>query len=299
MKASTSIHATGNQAMTTYTCFNVEIRDKIAHIQLKRPEVFNTMNRAFWNELPAIVNQINDEASARVIVLSSTGKHFSAGMDLSVFTSGETVSTSAETQRKEVGRSRLQLRSEALRLQKTFNCLDEARMPVIMAVQGGCVGGAVDLSTCADMRFATKDAFFVIQEINIGMTADVGTFPRLCHLLPQGVVRELAYSGRRLMAQKSLELGFVNELFDTQEQMLKHVFELAAEIASKSPLAVHGSKVMINYARDHSIADGLDYIATWQAGMYNPTADMFESFKAKQEKRDPVYEDLFPARKSM
>lgn len=284
--------------MSTHTCFDVEIRDKIAHIRLKRPEAFNTMNRAFWNELPAIVNTINDEASARVIVISSTGKHFSAGMDLSVFTDGQGVA-SGNTTKNEVGRSRLSLRAEALRLQKTFNCLDEARMPVLMAVQGGCVGGAVDMSTCADMRYATKDAFFVIQEINLAMTADVGTFPRLCHLLPQGLVRELAYAGRRLPAQRALELGFVNELFDTQEQMLAHVMEIAREIASKSPLAVHGSKVMINYARDHSIADGLDYIATWQAGMFNPTSDMFESFRAKQEKRDPVYEDLFPVRKAM
>jgi enoyl-CoA hydratase len=285
--------------MTAWTCFDVETKDKIAHIRLKRPEVFNTMNRAFWNELPAIVNAINDEAAARVIVISSTGKHFSAGMDLSVFTDGQGVAASASKAPREEGRARLSLRAEALRLQKTFNCLDEARMPVIMAIQGGCIGGAVDMSTCADMRFATKDAFFVIQEINLAMTADVGTFPRLCHLLPQGIVRELAYSGRRLPAHKAQALGFVNELFDTHEEMLGHVMELAREIASKSPLAVHGSKVMINYARDHSIADGLDFIATWQAGMFNPTADMYESFRAKQEKRDPVYEDLLPARKAM
>ena len=283
--------------MTAYTCFNVETKDKVAHIQLKRPDAFNTMTRAFWNELPAIVNQINDEASARAIVISSTGKHFSAGMDLSVFTDGQ--GAAGEGARAETGRVRSNLRSEVHRLQKTFGCLDEARMPVLMAIQGGCIGGAVDLSTCADMRYATKDAFFVIQEINLAMTADVGTFPRLCHLLPQGMVRELAYSGRRLSAKKAYDLGFVNELFDSQEQMLSHVMELAREIASKSPLAVHGSKVMINYARDHSINDGLDYIATWQAGMFNPTADMMESFKAKQEKRTPVYADLLPLRKAM
>lgn len=281
--------------MTTSTCFNVETKDKVAHIQLKRPEAFNTMTREFWNELPAIVNQINDEAKARAIVISSTGKHFSAGMDLSVFTDGQGVSGG----RGEVGRSRLALRAEAMRLQKSFSCLDEARMPVLMAIQGGCVGGAVDMSTCADMRYATTDSFFVIQEINLAMTADVGTFPRLCHLLPQGLVRELAYSGRRLPARRAYELGLVNELFDSQEQMLKHVLELAVEIATKSPLAVHGSKVIINYARDHSIRDGLDYIATWQAGMFNPTADMFESFKAKQEKRTPVYDDLLPVKKAM
>ncbi|MCE9523458.1 MAG: crotonase/enoyl-CoA hydratase family protein [Alphaproteobacteria bacterium] len=283
--------------MTAYSCFHVETKDKVAHIQLKRPEALNTMTRAFWNELPAIVNQINDEASARAIVISSTGKHFSAGMDLSVFTGGQ--GTAGEGIKAETGRVRSNLRHEVRRLQNTFGCLDEARMPVLMAVQGGCIGGAVDLSTCADMRYATKDAFFVIQEINLAMTADVGTFPRLCHLLPQGMVRELAYSGRRLMAKKAYDLGFVNELFDSQEQMLAHVMELAREIASKSPLAVHGSKVMINYARDHSIADGLDYIATWQAGMYNPSVDMMESFKAKQEKRDPIYDDLLPLRKMM
>jgi enoyl-CoA hydratase len=282
-------------AMTTYTCFNVETRDKVAHIQLKRADAFNTMNRAFWNELPAIVNAINDEGKARAIVVSSTGKHFSAGMDLSVFTDGQGVAGGGG----ETGRLRANLRAEVHRLQKTFSCLDEARMPVLMAVQGGCIGGAVDMSTCADMRYATKDAFFVIQEINLGMTADVGTFPRLCHLLPQGLVRELAYAGRRLSAKKAYDLGFVNELFDTQEQMLAHVLELAGEIATKSPLAVHGSKVMINYARDHSIADGLDYIATWQAGMFNPAADMMESFKAKQEKRVPHYDDLLPLRKAM
>ncbi len=282
----------------TYSCFNVETKDKVAHIQLKRPEAFNTMTRAFWNELPAIVTQINDEAAARAIVISSTGKHFSAGMDLSVFTGGQGAAGEGASH-AETGRVRSNLRNEVRRLQNTFGCLDEARMPVLLAVQGGCIGGAVDLSTCADMRYATKDAFFVIQEINLAMTADVGTFPRLCHLLPQGMVRELAYSGRRLMAKKAFDLGFVNELFDSQEQMLDHVMELAREIASKSPLAVHGSKVMINYARDHSIDDGLDYIATWQAGMYNPSADMMESFKAKQEKRTPVYADLLPLRKMM
>ena len=289
--------------MSPYTCFNVETKNKVAHLQLKRGDQFNTMTRAFWNELPEIVNAINEAGTARAIVISSTGKHFCAGMDLSVFTDGQGAAgegASGQGGRKaEIGRARANLRLEVHRLQKSFGCLDEARMPVLMAVQGGCIGGAVDMSTCADMRFATKDAFFVIQEINLAMTADVGTFPRLCHLLPQGVVRELAYAGRRLGAARAQALGFVNELFDTQEQMLAHVMGLAEEIATKSPLAVHGSKVMINYARDHSINDGLDYIATWQAGMYNPTADMMESFKAKSEKREPVYDDLLPLRKMM
>jgi enoyl-CoA hydratase len=252
------------------------------------------MPRAFWNELPALVHDIDDHAKARVIVISSTGKHFTAGMDLSVFTDGEGVNASGadEYSRAEA------FRQFVLTLQGSFSCLDNARMPVIAAIQGGCIGGGVDFVSACDIRYATDDAFFQIQEINIGMTADVGTFPRLCKLIPEGWVRELAYAGRRLPAQRAKEIGLVNETFPTQEAMLAHVMEIAAEIASKAPVAVAGSKRMINYARDHSIADGLDYIATWQAGMFAPP-HMMEAFAAKAQKRAPKFADLAPLKKKM
>ena len=282
-----------------YRCFNVEIADGIAHIQLKRGDELNTMVPEFWRELPEIVKDIDAGAKARVIVISSTGKHFSGGMDLSVFTSGNSAGTSAAASKEERGRTRANLRLSILDIQETFNCLERARMPVLMAIQGGCVGGAVDFASACDCRYATEDAFFVIQEINIGMTADVGTFPRLCKLMPEGMVKELAYAGRRLPAKKAMQFGLVNDVFATQDEMLKHVMALAKDIAEKSPLAVHGSKVMINYARDHSTADGLDYIAIWQAGMYNPETDMRESFVAKAEKRAPKFGDLLPLRKGL
>ena len=283
----------------TYRCFDVQVSDKIAHIKLKRADELNTMVPEFWRELPEIVRDIDDNAKARVIVISSTGKHFSGGMDLAVFTGGQSAGTQAARSPDERGRVRANLRRSVLDIQETFNVIDRARIPVLIAIQGGCVGGAVDFASACDCRYATEDAFFVIQEINIGMTADVGTFPRLCNLMPQGWVRELAYSGRRLRARRALEVGLVNEIFPTQEKMLDHVMSVAKDIAEKSPLAVHGSKVMINYARDHSIADGLDYIATWQAGMYNPEADMMESFKARAEKRQPQFQDLLPVRKTL
>jgi enoyl-CoA hydratase len=281
-----------------YDCFDVSIADRVAHIQLKRPDAFNSMTRAFWNELPAIVKDIDDNARARCIVISSTGKHFSAGMDLAVFgsgvggggTTGETVAD-----RQTAGES---FRRHVQSLQDSFSCLDQARMPVLVAIQGGCIGGAVDMTSACDIRYATKDAFFCIQEINIGMTADVGTFPRLCKLIPEGWVRELAYTGRRLPAQKALEIGLVNALYDTHEDLVAAVMETAREIASKAPVAVAGSKVMINYARDHSIKDSLDYIATWQAGMFSP-AHMQEAFQAKQEKREAAFPDLIPLRPGM
>jgi enoyl-CoA hydratase len=115
--------------------------------------------------------------------------------------------------------------------------------------------------------------------------------------MPEGMVRELAYSGRRMPAKKAMQLGLVNEVFASQEEMLKQVMGIAKDIAEKSPLAVYGSKVMINYARDHSTADGLDYIATWQAGMYHPEVDMMEAFKARAEKRPGKFDELLAVRK--
>ncbi|HVY85780.1 MAG TPA: crotonase/enoyl-CoA hydratase family protein [Caulobacterales bacterium] len=275
-------------------CFDVKIEDRIAAITLNRPKAFNAMNRAFWNELPEIVRDIDDNAKARVILLASTGKHFTAGMDLSVFTDGEGLSS----MEGDPAAKAEAFRQFVLTLQHTFACLDEARMPVIAAVQGGCIGAGVDMVAACDIRYATEDAFFQIHEINIGMTADVGTFPRLCKLIPEGWVRELAYAGRRLPAAKAKEIGLVNDVFATQDAMLAHVGELAREIASKSPVAVAGSKRMINYARDHSSADALDYIATWQAGMFSP-AHLMEAFAAKSAKREPNFPDLMPRRKKM
>lgn len=287
-------HATAPSATVSVpsTCFEVSIADGVAHIRLNRPDAFNAMNRAFWNELPAIVREIDDRALARCIVLSAAGKHFSAGMDLSVF---DGVDAARDADRATAGE---EMRRFVLHLQDAFSCLDRARMPVLAAIQGACIGGGVDLSSACDIRYATADAWFCIHEINIGMTADVGTFPRLCKLIPEGWVRELAYTGRKLPAHKAREIGLVNEVFDSHEAMMAHVMATAREIASKAPVAVTGSKVMINYARDHTIADGLDYIATWQTGMFSGP-HMAEAFKAKQEKREGVFPDLLPVRRRM
>ena len=279
----------------TYTCFDVSLEDKIAHLVLKRPEAYNSMVPEFWRELPEIARTIDDAGEARAIVISSTGKHFTAGMDLAVFTSP---GRSANDREGELGRRRANLRREILRLQETFSCLDRARMPVLAAVQGGCVGGGVDMISACDMRYCSEDAFFCIQEVNIGMTADVGTFPRLPQLIPQGVVRELAYTGRRLTAREAQEVGLVNRVFPTHEALVAGVLGVAREIAERSPLAVWGSKEMLNYARDHSLSDGLDYIATWQTGMFQPS-DMLEAFAAKSESRKPSYPDLLPLKNKL
>lgn len=275
-----------------WSCFSVEVEAGVAHLVLKRPEALNTMTKAFWRELPAIVRGLDARGDVRCVVISSTGRHFSAGMDLSVF-ADEGVTGGAAAGDRHVAAEVFRFKVKAL--QDTFSCIEAARMPVIMAIQGGCIGGAVDFATACDIRYASADAWFVIQEINIGMTADVGTFPRLCKLIPEGWVREMAYTGRKLPAAKALELGLVNAVFDSHEAVVDHALETAREIASKSPLAVTGSKVIINYARDHSTADTLDYLAVWQAGML-AGPHMAEAFAAKAGKREPVYPDLAPIR---
>lgn len=268
-------------------CFEVTESEGIAHIVLNRPDELNSMTPDFWRELPQLVDEISNRGVARAIVVSSTGKHFSAGMDISVFTSGD-LNTDGDV---EVGRARANFRYNVLHLQDTFTAFERARMPVLAAMQGGVVGGAVDMVTACDMRYATEDAWFCIHEINIGMTADVGTLQRLPKLIPEGIVRELAYTGDRMPAARAKEVGLVNEVYADQQTMLDGVLDIAQRIASKSPLAVHGSKEMINYTRDHSVADSLHYMAAWQTGMFQPT-DIMESFGAQMEKREPSYDDL-------
>ena len=270
-----------------YRCFDVDICERVAHVRLSRPDELNTMTPDFWRELPEIVTGISDNAAARVIVISSTGRHFSAGMDLSVF-GGDQLLAGADP-----GRRHARLRSNAKVLQWSFTALEKARVPVIAAVQGGVIGGAVDLVTACDLRYASADAFFCVQEINIGMTADVGTLQRLGTLIPAGVARELAFTGRRMPAQRAYEVGLVQQVYPDAEALLAGALETAREIAGKSPLALWGTKVAMNYARDHGVDDGLEQIATWQAGMFQPE-DMTESFTARAEKREPVYAELLP-----
>lgn len=274
----------------TYDCFDVTIEDKVAHIQLSRGDALNTITEAFWNEIRAIVKEIDGEALARVIVFSSTGKHFSAGLDLASF-GGDTI-VSRQYDRHVVAEK---FRSDLKRLHSAFSAIEDARAPVLFACQGGVVGGGIDMITAGDIRWCTKDAWFCIQEINIGMTADVGTFPRLQRYIPEGWVKEMAYTGRRLNAEKAKEIGLVNDIFDTHEEMIEYVLKTAREIASKNPLAVTGSKVLINYGRDHNTADTLDYIAVWNSGMLS-IPHIQETFVAKSEKREPVFPDLAPLR---
>lgn len=269
-----------------YKCFEYSLEDHIAHVTLSRGDELNTMIKEFWSELPDLIVEISNEGEARVILISAKGKHFTAGMDLGNFTDSDL----AEKDEHQG------LQNEAIYrltkdLQYSFSSLEKSRIPVIVAIQGACVGGGVDMISACDIRYATSDAFFCIQETNLGLVADVGTLQRLPKLIPEGIVRDLALTGRKMMADEAEKYGLISAIFDDQESMLDHAMDTAREIASKSPLAISGIKEIINYSRDHSVDESLNYVALWNAAMKYED-DLKETFLAKMEKRNELFQGL-------
>jgi len=267
-------------------CLALERDAGVAHIRLNRPERLNAMTREFWLELPRVVRGLDVEGGTRVAVISSTGKHFTAGMDLSVFQDGDALATDTVAARE-------RFRQQLMVLQETFGALARARFPVIAAVQGGCIGAGVDLVSACCLRYATRDAYFSIHEINIGMMADVGTLQRVPRQLPEAVVRELAYTGDRLPAERAERLGFVNALFDTPEALIAGALEVARRIAAKAPVAVAASKEMISYSRDHTLADSFTYLNALQPGIFS-LADIGRAVAAQKSGGTARFDDLPP-----
>ena len=273
-----------------YESFKYTSEEGVGHLILDKGEDLNKMTMNFWYELPRILDEIDKDASLRVLILSSTGKHFCAGMDLKNFGS---LGNDAEKKTNVPDKARIgeSLYRVAKELQDMLSKLEKLRIPVLAGIQGGCIGGGLELVTAADMRFASKDAFFCIQEVNIGMAADIGTLQRLPRVIPEGKVRELAYTGRRMPAGEALEAGLVNKVYESHEEMVSGLKEMAAVIASKSPLAVYGTKAILNFSRDHTIAEGLEYNALWSGAML-PQEDMAEAMMSNIEKREPEFKDM-------
>jgi enoyl-CoA hydratase len=267
-------------------CFTLTIEHHIAHLVLNQPEAMNTMHPTFWRELDEVLTGLHKNGTERVLVISSTGKHFSAGMALETFAGASLLDDQSPQGRAAI----FDVLSD---MQATFTKLETLRMPVIAAIQGGCIGGAVDMVTACCIRYATVDAFFCIQEINIGMVADVGTLQRLPKLMPLAVVKELAYTGRRLSAQKALSYGLVNEVFDTPQSMLAASMQCASEIAAKPPVAIWGTKQAVHYARDHSVDESLKQMG-WLQGAIWSNQHVLEAVMAMKSKRTAEFANLSP-----
>lgn len=265
--------------------FEIKINGPLAHLAMNRPDKANGMTPDFWSDLPRLVRELEEDNSIRALVISGNGKHFTGGMDLAAFGS------ITELLNEEPGRAAYGLRKLILQLQDSFNALDEARFPVIAAIHGACIGGGTDMISACDIRLATHDAYFSIEEINIGMTADVGTLQRLPKLIAPGIVKELAYTGRKFSAEEAKKWGLLNSLYNDHEAVVAAALKMANDIAKKSPLAVAGIKQAIDYAVDHTTPDALNQIATWNAGMLRPE-DLMGAIQAKMAKKEAVFADL-------
>lgn len=273
--------------MTALHSFSLTIENHVAHLMLNQPKAMNTMHPQFWRELDGVLSDLHRSGEARALVISSTGKHFSAGMALETF--GGAIQMNDATPE-----GRAAVFDTLSDMQATFTKLETLRVPVIAAIQGGCIGGAVDMVTACCIRYASAEAFFCIQEINIGMVADVGTLQRLPKLIPLAVVKELAYTGRRLTADKAMQYGLVNAVFESPEATLQAAMECAKEIASKPPVAMWGTKQAIHFARDHTVDESLKQMGWLQAAIWS-NRHVGEAVTAMKEKRAgnfPALSDL-------
>jgi enoyl-CoA hydratase len=270
------------------TFFRVERDESVAILSMNRPEKANGMTPDFWADLPRLFDTLGREETVRVAIVRGEGKHFSGGMDLAAF------ADIAKLFESEPGRAAYALRDMILKLQDAFNAIERARLPVIAAVHGACIGAGIDMITACDLRLAAEDAYFSIEEIHIGMAADVGTLQRLPKLIAPAIAAELAYTGRRFAADEARAIGLVSRVLPDRAALDAAALELARDIAAKSPLAIAGIKRNLAYARDHSVADGLDYIATWNAGMLRG-AELMTAVQAKMAKTKAVFADLLKA----
>jgi enoyl-CoA hydratase len=274
--------------MTTpaFTC-HTDADSGLTELTLSRPERFNALDPALFRALRQTVQALDAAGHTRVLLISSTGKHFSAGMALEVFAS-DLALLSTDT-----ARQRQAFQAGLRALMDDLDVLDTARFPVICAVQGGCIGGALDLAAACDIRVCTADAFFTIQEIVIGMAADMGSLQRLPKILPQGLVRQMAYTGERLDAQRALAHGLVNAVLPDAAALREHALALAREIASRSPLAIATSKQALNYARDHGVADSLAQMRLLQSAAFD-IGEMGRAIEAWRDKRAADFAPLAP-----
>ncbi|HEY0576067.1 MAG TPA: crotonase/enoyl-CoA hydratase family protein [Pseudonocardia sp.] len=268
---------------TDFSTLALTVQDGVAELRLNRPDRANALSGEMWRELREAARGLDADPEARVIVLRGNGKHFCAGIDLAML-------AELRPTEMEPGRAGEELRRRVLDLQDTLSWFEKCRKPVLAAISGACIGAGLDLAVACDLRYASADAQFVLKEVDMGLAADVGVLQRLPRIVGEGVARELAYTCRAVSGTEAAELRLVNRCYDSPAELHKGVLELARELAAKSPLALRGTKHAITYARDHSISDGLDQIATWNASALL-TEDIGESLLAFQQKRQGKFAD--------
>jgi enoyl-CoA hydratase len=274
----------------------IEQDEDIATLWLDRPEARNAMGRDLWRDLPRAMDAVSDDNSVRVVVIAAKGPHFSVGLDLKAMgnlLAGEGGDSGGgggggDARPASMAARARGARTEVHRLQDSITAVARCPKPVIAAVHGYCIGGGVDLIAACDIRLASADAIFSVREAKVAIVADLGSLQRLPAIINAGHLAELAFTGKDITAERAKEIGLVNDVATDAEGVLKAARTLAAEIAANSPIAVQGTKAVLAANEGRTVADGLDYVATWNAGML-ASDDLVEAMTAFMEKRTPKF----------
>jgi enoyl-CoA hydratase len=265
----------------------------VATLWLDRAEARNAMGQDLWRDLPRAMDLLSDDEAVRVVVVAAEGPHFSVGLDLKAM--GAMLTAGSDDGAERAGSSRASMaararaaRASVLRLQDSITAVARCPKPVIAAVHGYCIGGGVDLIAACDIRLASADATFSVREAKMAIVADLGSLQRLPAIISAGHLAELAYTAKDISAERAKEIGLVNDVADGAEGVQKAALALAAEIAANSPIAVQGTKAVLVANEGRTVAEGLDYVATWNAGMLS-SDDLTEAVTAFMEKRPATF----------
>jgi enoyl-CoA hydratase len=272
----------------------IEQDGDVATVWLDRPEARNAMGVELWRDLPRAMKAVSDDPGVRVVVVAAKGPHFSVGLDLKAMgglltgsdsdTNTDTDTHTDTTTPPSMAARARGARTEVLRLQRSITSVAGCPKPVIAAVHGYCIGGGVDLISACDIRLASADAIFSVREAKVAIVADLGSLQRLPAIISAGHLAELAFTGKDISAERAHHIGLVNDVAADADGVLKAAYELAAEIAANSPLAVQGTKAVLAANEGRTVAQGLDYVATWNAGML-ASDDLVEAMMSFMEKR--------------
>lgn len=254
----------------------------VLYLNLNRPAQRNALTYDFFCEFPKALYGLDNNPDVKVIVLSGAGSHFCSGIDLSLLksTGGDSNSGSGES-----------LRRQIMAMQDSVTALERCRKPVIASIHGGCIGGGIDIITACDIRVCTEEAFFSVKEVDLALAADLGTLQRLPGIVGFGNAMELALTARRFSGLEAKEIGLISRVFHSKHELDEGVRDLAQAIATKSPLAIVGTKTVLLRSRDLTIDQGLDFVATLNsARLLSP--DLTEAVMALMQKRNPVFSKL-------
>jgi enoyl-CoA hydratase len=270
--------------MLTYDTLRISSSGGVATIELNRPDKGNSIDGVMWTELKRAFDEMDTMTSVRAVVLRGAGKHFSTGIDL-----GFLAELQQDLGKLPEGIKQERLKQYIVELQEAVNAVENCRKPVLAAVQGYCMGAGVDIAAACDMRYATGATRFSVKEVDLAIVADLGSLQRLPKIVGEGIARELAFTGRIFKGQEAVAMGFVNRLYQNRDELMDGISTLAHEISKKSPLTIRGIKETMNFSRDRTVADGLDYVAVRNAAMLL-SRDLEEAVTAFIEKRPPRYE---------